>query len=231
MQNWNQPRQRPSVVIGRITTRQPVSHAGARLAEKGKGWLGAVQSVGPATERGGFGHAIGIFERRRRLFPGTVLHKAPPQRLTARQQTVMRVRERKPRQEGEGLPATGAATATDANPIVVFIVRLLAAASVANDRIAFTSGAAPQDDFGAASGPIRFELVRRDGKWDKQNRSSSGLCPSGVDRQDRSRKRSSFLLKKKIPTGEEYTASRLPLFKVCDSQNWPVIIGNTEVFA
>ncbi len=92
----------------------------------------------------------------------------------------MRVRERKPRQEGEGLPATGAATATDANPIVVFIVRLLAAASVANDRIAFTSGAAPQDEFGAASGPIRFELVRRDGRWDKQNRSSSGLCPPAL---------------------------------------------------
>jgi len=110
-----------------------------------------------------------------------MLHKAPPQRLAARQQTVVRVRKRKQRKKCEGLPATGATTATDPDPIVVFIVRLLAAASVADDRIAFTSGAAPLDDFGAARGPIRFELVRRDGKWDKQNRSSSGLCPSGVD--------------------------------------------------
>jgi hypothetical protein len=28
---------------------------------------------------------------------------------------------------------------------------------------------------------IRFELVRRCGKWDKQNRSSLELCPTGVD--------------------------------------------------
>ncbi len=79
----------------------------------------------------------------------------------------MRVGKRKPRQEGEGLPATGAATATDANPVVVLIVRLLEAASMANDRIALTNRASPQDDSGAARGPIRFELVRRDGKWDK----------------------------------------------------------------
>ena len=143
--------------------------------------MGAVQAARPAAERGGIRHAIRVFECRRRLFPGAVLHKAPPQCLTARQQTVVRVRERKQREEGEGLPATGAATATDANPVVMLIVRLLAATSMADDRIAFTSGTSPQDDIGAARGPIRFELVRRDGKWDKQNRSSLGLCPSGVD--------------------------------------------------
>jgi hypothetical protein len=92
----------------------------------------------------------------------------------------MRVRERKPRQEGEGLPATGAVTATDANPVVMLIVCLLAAASMADDRIVFASGASPQNDLGAARGPIRFELVRRGGKWDKKNRSSLELCP-GVD--------------------------------------------------
>jgi hypothetical protein len=61
-----------------------------------------------------------------------VLHKAPPQGLTARQQTVVRIRRRKKREKGEGFPATGAATAMDVNPVVVFIVRLLAAASVAD---------------------------------------------------------------------------------------------------
>ena len=177
MQNRSQPRQRLSLRIGRITARQPVSHAGERLAKKGNGRLRAVQSVGPAAECGRIGHAIRIFERRRRLFPGAVLHKAPPQRLTASQQTVVRVRKRKQRQEGEGLPATGAATAPDANPVVMFIVRLLAAASVADDRIAFTSGTSPQNDLGAARGPIRFELVRRGGKWDKKNRSFIGALP------------------------------------------------------
>jgi len=84
------------------------------------------------------------------------------------------------RQEGEGLPATGAATATNANPVAMRIVCLLAAASVTDDRIAFTNGASPQNGLGAACGPIGFDLARRDGKWDKENRSSLELCP-GVD--------------------------------------------------
>jgi hypothetical protein len=55
--------------------------------------------------------------------------------------------------------ATGAATAAYPNPVVMRIVRLLAAATVADDRIAFTSGTSSQNDFPAARGPIRFELV------------------------------------------------------------------------
>ena len=89
----------------------------------------------------------------------------------------MTVGRRKRRQEGEGLSATGAATATDANPVVMLIVRLLAAASVTDDRIAFTNGASPQNSLGTACSPIGFELVRRDGKWDKENRTSWELCP------------------------------------------------------
>ena len=147
------------------------------LAEKGKSWLGAVQSVGPATERGGIGHPIRIFERRRRLFPGAVFHKAPSQCLTARQQTVVGVRERKQWKKGEGLPATGAATPTNPDPVVMLVVRLLAAAPMADDQIASTNRASSQDDIGAARCPIRFELVWRDGKWDKRNRSSLELCP------------------------------------------------------
>jgi hypothetical protein len=80
---------------------------------------------------------------------------------------------------------------------VVFIVRLLAAASVTDDRIAFARWAAPQNDLGAARGPIGFELVQGDTKWDKQNRSSLGLCPPALTCQDLSRKQSSFLLNKK----------------------------------
>ena len=114
------------------------------------------------------------------MLPGAVLFKAPPQCLHPCQQAVTRVRERKQREESEGLPAIGAATAPDPDPVVILIVGLLAAASVADDRIALTDGAAPQDDLSAVCGPVGFELVRRGGKWDKKNRSSSGLCP-GVD--------------------------------------------------
>ena len=119
--------------------------------------------MGPATERGRIGHLIRVFERRHRLFPTAVLHNPPPPCLTTSQQAVAGVRERKPRQEGEGLSATGAATATDANPVVMLIVRLLAAASVTDDRIALTNRASPQYGLGTACGPIGFELVRRDG--------------------------------------------------------------------
>jgi hypothetical protein len=196
LQNRNQPRARPSFLIGWITTRQPVSHVGERLAEKRDGWLRAVQAVGPAAECGRIGQAVRVFERRCGLFPGAVLHKALLQCLRARQQTVVRVRERKQREEGEGPLATGTATATNANPIVMLIMRLLAAASVTDDRINFTRWASPQNNLGAARGPIRFELVRRCGKWDKQNRTSWSSAPA-LTRQDLSRKRSSFLLKQK----------------------------------
>jgi hypothetical protein len=178
-----------------------VSHAGERLAEKGKGRLGVVQAVGPAAECGRIGQAVRVFERRCGLFPGAVLGKALLQCLRARQQTVVRVRERKQREEGEGPLATGTATATNANPIVMLIMRLLAA-SVTDDRINFTHRASPQNDLGAARGPIRFELVRQCGKWDKLNRTSWSSAPA-LTRQDLSRKRSSFLLQQKNPTERE----------------------------
>lgn len=137
-----------------------------------------------------------------------MLRKTSPQRLAARQQTVVRVRKRKQREEGEGLPATRAATAAYLDPVVMLVVRLLAAATVADDGITFTSGASSQNDSVAARGPIRFELVCRDAKWDKQNRRSLGLCYPALTCQDLSRKRSSFLLKPKFQL-EENTASRL----------------------
>jgi len=107
-----------------------------------------------------------------------VLYKALLQCLRARQHTVVRVRERKQREEGEGFLATGTATATNANPIVMLIMRLLAAASVTDDRINFTPWASPQNNLGAARGPIRFELVRWGRKWDKQNRTSWSSAPA-----------------------------------------------------
>ena len=158
-QDRSQPRQRPCFGIGLLTARQPVSYAGQRLAGKRKGQLGKIQTTRPAAEGGGIGHAITVFEIRQGLFPRAMLHKAPPQCLTARQQAVMRVGKRKQREEGEGLPATRAATATDCNPVVMLIVRLLAAASVANNRIPFTSGTLRQDDLVAVSGPVGLELA------------------------------------------------------------------------
>src|SRR6266436_5943055 len=106
----------------------------------------------------------------------------------------------------------------------MFIMRLLATTSVADDRITFTSGTSPQNNLGATRGPIRFEVVRRCEKWDKQNRTSWELCP-GLTCQDLSRKRSSFLLKQKS------NWKRITLlacsFYGCDSEYWPVIIDHS----
>jgi len=76
----------------------------------------------------------------------------------------VRVRERKRREESEGLTATGAVAAPDPNPVVMFIVRLLAPATVTDDGIAFANRASPQDELIAVCGPIGFELVRWLGK-------------------------------------------------------------------
>src|SRR6266478_5590079 len=120
--------------------------------------------LGPATQRRRIGRPIRVLQRRRRLFPGTVLlYKAPPQCLTANQQAVLRVRERKQRQEGEGLSATETATAPNPDPIVECIMRLLVSASVRYDRIALTNRASPQYDLRAARSPILFEIVQRKG--------------------------------------------------------------------
>jgi UTP-glucose-1-phosphate uridylyltransferase len=64
-----------------------------------------------------------------------------PQCLTARQQTVMRVRQREYRKEGKGHSAINATAAMDPNPVVMLVVGLLAAPSVTNDRISFTDRA------------------------------------------------------------------------------------------
>jgi hypothetical protein len=168
-----------------------VSDPGKRLAEKRKPGVRTVQATRPTAECGRIGHAVCVFERRDGLFPGVVLHRAPPQCLATSQQAVMGVRERKPRQESERLPAIGAAATADINPVVMLVVSLLAAASMTDDRIVLTNRALPQNNPGAAGGPIRFQLVRRDGKWDKENRTSWELCPRTLTCQDLRLKRSS----------------------------------------
>ena len=163
---------KPSLRIGRSAAPQPMGYAGQRLASKGSRQLGAVEAARPAAERGGIGHPIGVLQRGRRLFPGAVLHKVSPERLTAGQQAVAGVGERERGKEGEGLSASMAKAAPDPNPVVMFIVRLLAPATVTDDRIAFTNRTSSQDELVAVCGPIGFQLVRRGGKWDKKNRAS-----------------------------------------------------------
>src|ERR1035441_10255997 len=155
-----------------------MSCAGNGLAEKGKCRLRKVQAARPALDCGGIGQTVRILQLRQRLFPRTVLRKAPLQCLTARQQAVMRVWEREHRKKSKRRPAIGAATAMNPNPVVILVVRLLAAAAMTNDRIPLTKRASAYDDLVAVFRPVGGKLVRRDGNWDKVDRTSQGfrLC-------------------------------------------------------
>jgi hypothetical protein len=126
----------------------------------------------------------------------------PAERLRTGQQAVVGVREREQGKQSEALPASRAKAASDPNPVVMFIVRLLAPATVPDDRIAFANRASPQHDLLDITSPVGFELVRRARKWDKENRSSWGL-PPGVDLPRSEPEAEPLLLKRKIPTGEE----------------------------
>jgi hypothetical protein len=139
LQNRSYPGQWPRFAIGMMTACQPMSYAGNDLAEKGKRRLGTVHTARPAADSGRIRQPIRVFQLGQCLLPRTVLHKAPPQCLAARQQAEMRVRKREHRKEGEGRPAIGAAAAMDPNPVVMFVVGLLAATAMTDDRIVFTN--------------------------------------------------------------------------------------------
>jgi hypothetical protein len=101
-----------------------------------------------------------------------VLVQTSPQRLAASQQAVVGIRQRELGKQGEGLSTALAKAASDPNPVVMFIVRLLAPTTVTDDGITFANRTSPQQDLLAIARPIGFDLVWWDRKWDKENRTS-----------------------------------------------------------
>ena len=90
----------------------------------------------------------------------------------------------------------------DRDPIMILIVRLLAAASVADDQLPLTDRASPQD-LVAVLLPLSFKLVQRPRKWDKKNRSRWGSA-TDVD-LPRSEPEAELLLLKIQPSQENKT--------------------------
>src|SRR5215831_10566262 len=152
-----------------------------RASQDGVEWLRRIQFPKPAAERGRVGHAMGILHRRCRRFPATVLDKVAPQRLTAGDQAVMRVRERKPRQEGDRLAARLTDASPDRNPVMIFIMSLFAPPTMANDRVQQTNWALADQFFCACLRPIGWQVALRCGKRDKDNRVKWGSAPGGAD--------------------------------------------------
>ena len=88
----------------------------------------------------------------------------------------------------------------DRNPIMMPIVRLLAAPSVADDRLLLTYRASPQD-LVAVLLPVSFQLARRRRKWDKENRSRWG---SAIVELPRSEPEAELLLRKIQPENKAF---------------------------
>ena len=153
------PAERQQAVMENPPALEPVAHRLDGAPQKGKRGPRGIQTAKPAAQRGGIGHALGIFDHRRRLLHRTAFQEATPQRLAASDQAVVGVREREGRQEGEGLVARFTTAAPHPNPIVILVMSLLGAAAVANDRMAPTQGALARDT--PSLGPIGLEVVLR----------------------------------------------------------------------
>jgi len=114
---------------------EPCTYVNQRLAQKRKRRLRRIQTAEPSSECGWIGHPIGIFDGGRSSFPGTAFQKITPQSLAARDQAVMTVGRREQRQKGERFATPVTEAAANRNPIVVFIMRLLAPAAMADDGV------------------------------------------------------------------------------------------------
>ena len=123
-----------------------------------------IQNLKPAAEGGRIRHAIGIFHRRCRRFPGTPFDKVAPQRLTAGYQAVMAVGKRKDGQESNRLFARSTDTAPNRDPVMVFVMSLLLPPAMTNDRILRANWTLANDNFCASLRPIGFQLALRRGK-------------------------------------------------------------------
>lgn len=102
---------------------------------------------------------------------------------------------------------------------MVFVMRLFLPATVTDDGILQTNGAAAEDDFCSGLGPIGFEVVLRGRKWDKENRDHGGPCSDGD--LPKSGVRRGALPSDKNTNGRRITRSADP-YRGVRPKHWPV---------
>src|SRR6266481_2907605 len=151
---------------------------------------------------------MGIFHRRCRRFQGTAFDKVAPQRLTAGDQAVMAVGKRKHGQEGNRLPARSADTATNRNPVMLFVMSLLLAAAMTNDRI-LRANWAPANDYFCASLPQSASRLLCAAENAIKTIVQWGSALGTVTSRDLPRAEPSPPFK--ISTGKEYRISAMPI--------------------
>jgi hypothetical protein len=149
---------------------QPLLYGFKSASQKRKRGRG-IQGAAPAAEGRRVRNAIRIFQGWGGAFPRVVLHKTSPQCLTARDQTVMGIRQGESGKERKSSSAQNAEAAAVLNPVVTVVMRLLAAAAVADDRVTQTEGT-PAKDLFRTSRPVEawLAMVRR--KWDNRDRTA-----------------------------------------------------------
>ena len=102
----------------------------------------------------------------------------------------------------------------------MLVVRLLAAMTVPNNRIALTDRTQAYDDLVAVVGPARSKLLRPGRCWDKEDRYLKGASPVDGD-PPRSQPAAKLLLLKKIQLKENIASYSQP--RSYSSGYWPVI--------
>jgi hypothetical protein len=142
-----------------------------------------------------------IFHRRCGLLPGAACDKETPQRLTASDQAVMAVGNRKHRQEGNRLAARTADPTPNRDPVMLFVMSLFPSTTVPHHRISHANRT-PTQNFFRRFGPIGFQLTLRHREWDKNNRANGEALLEGILHRPDSRTGPSSPCE--ISTGKEY---------------------------
>jgi len=112
---------------------------------------------------------MGIFALRSRLFPSAATMATRFPSLSPAIQTVMSVRRRPSRKDGEGFATRAAETAPYPDPVVVFVVGLLAPLAVADDGVESAARAASWQQHQRERVQLECGLVLRIGQCDKEN--------------------------------------------------------------
>ena len=97
--------------------------------------LREIQTAKPAEEGKSIRDTIGIFDRRRHIFPRTVFGEIALQCLTTRNKAAKRIRQREARRQREYRAAEISDPATNLDPVVVLIVSLFTPPVMPNNRI------------------------------------------------------------------------------------------------
>jgi hypothetical protein len=149
---------------------QPLLYGFKRASQKRKRRRG-IQAAAPAAEGRRVRNAIRIFHRWGGAFPRVVLHKTSPHCLTARDQTVVGIRQGESGKKTDSMFADFAEPAAVLDPVVTVVMRLLAPPAMANDRIPQTQGTPGKDPF-PTSRPVKARLAMIRRKWDNGDRTA-----------------------------------------------------------